>query len=218
MPAATAILGAIAVGAAVLAAAAAWHFTKIMQEMRANPVDALDLGGASLRWHRLDDGVMGGKSKSHVHVASKGLQFAGTINTNGGGFASVRAEAAERAVLLPADARSLRVSLKGDGLQYKLLLSKGGGGPFNAAPSWQVDIPTRRGGGWEQRTFALKDFFPSFGGSKMREPDKYTLVPEEMREVGFMLSLMDAHGEPNPAFGEGVFEFSLDVRSIEVVR
>ena len=37
----------------------------------------------------LNDGVMGGRSESSVAPDPEGLRFRGTINTRGGGFASV---------------------------------------------------------------------------------------------------------------------------------
>ena len=208
------VFAALAGGAALLAGVAAWHFSKVMQGMRANPITALDLG-APLTWHRLDDGVMGGRSKS-VLRKSGGLLFAGSINTNGGGFASARGEAPERAALLPSTCRGLRVKVRGDGRQYKVLLSKGGGSPFSAAPSWQVDMPTRNGI-TEVQQLELRDFVPSFGGSPM-DRTSHSLVPTEMRELGIMLSLKGAHGQANPTFEDGTFQFELSVLQIEVMQ
>lgn len=109
------------------------------------------------KWHRLDDGVMGGQSQTNVQEVQqdndnnvnndnnndKVLRFTGIINTNGGGFASLRAP-------IPAGTLSsntmtgLRLVFRGDGKTYKfLLLSDGsGGGPWAKSPSWQIDIPT----------------------------------------------------------------------------
>ena len=56
--------------------------------------------GSTLHWFRLDDNVMGGRSTTTmvsengfavVEVESSPLRFMGTINTNGGGFCSLRA-------------------------------------------------------------------------------------------------------------------------------
>ena len=41
----------------------------------------------------------------------------------------------------------------------------------------------------------------------------------DMKQIGFMLSLRLADGSPNPVatFGQGIFDFSLDVASIEPI-
>ena len=49
---------------------------------------SLNLLGHTLKWHRLDDGVMGGQSET-LHASSTDtdeLHFTGQINTQGGGF------------------------------------------------------------------------------------------------------------------------------------
>ena len=55
----------------------------------------LSLHNAKLVFHRLDDGVMGGKSITNQEALNTvdtihGLLFSGTINTDGGGFTSIR--------------------------------------------------------------------------------------------------------------------------------
>jgi hypothetical protein len=74
------------------------------------PTPFLTLNGAPLSFFNLDDGVMGGQSQTHIHqLLSKsvqvpsdqissstqcqiGLVFTGQINTNGGGFTSIRSK------------------------------------------------------------------------------------------------------------------------------
>ena len=182
--------------------------------------------GKPLQWHRLDDGVMGGQSET-VHSSSldgrDGIHFSGRINTNGGGFASIRAPFENG---LSPDTEALRIKFRGDGKKYKVLLSDGGSsGPWGGSPSWQADLPTRKLGPNEAaqiETLRLDSFIPSFGGrSALKEEDrmKYTFDGSEMRQVGLMLSLRLSNGSPNPkeTFGEGIFEFSLFVESIETV-
>lgn len=52
----------------------------------------LTLNNAKLVFYRLDDGVMGGSSNTNQDLLNTvdGLLFSGTINTNGGGFVSIR--------------------------------------------------------------------------------------------------------------------------------
>lgn len=186
----------------------------------------LTLNGKPLEWHRLDDGVMGGQSET-VHSSSLdgrgGIHFTGHINTDGGGFASIRAPFENG---LSPNTKALRINFRGDGKTYKVLLSDGGSsGPWGGSPSWQVDLPTRKLSSNEAaqvETLPLDSFIPSFGGrSVLREEasSRYTFDGSEMRQLGLMLSLRLSDGSPNPkeTFGEGIFEFSLFVESIEAI-
>jgi len=121
-----------------------------------------------LQWYRLDDGVMGGQSETLHHCLENGsLHFAGQINTEGGGFCSIRSSPSgnnsssnsnstisnpntnnnERSSLLPPGTTAIRLRIRGDGKTYKLLLSDGtrsSFGPSKRNPSWQCDIPTKK--------------------------------------------------------------------------
>ena len=135
-------------------------------ENERNAIEGLKLIGSSspLHWFRLDDGVMGGQSETnHQYLSSEGvLKFEGTINTNGGGFCSIRGKASSSSsssssssqhevgvvptkTLLPPETSAIRICVQGDGKTYKLLLSDGNKsmfGPGKRSPSWQADIPT----------------------------------------------------------------------------
>jgi len=200
----------------------------------ANAIESLQLQGHTLKWHRLDDGVMGGRSET-IHANTKrtlddgtilqGLDFTGTINTNGGGFTSIRAPLIQTTI-----GNSIRLKLRGDGKTYKLLLSDGNSSFMSGSPSWQVDIPTKPltlqddAAASEEITIPLSSLRPSFGGRPSNRPTianhNYTFRMEDMKELGFMLSLRLSDGSPNPkeTFGEGIFDFSLFVESIEFLR
>jgi hypothetical protein len=192
----------------------------------ANAVPALQWAGASLKWFRLDDGIMGGRSET-VHEAKDGLHFAGEINTSGGGFTSVRAHIDH----IPKEADAIRLVFRGDGKTYKLLLSDGNpstGSPFAKTPSWQADIPTEDrtdSKEWQEMTIPFINLLPAFGGRAEDRPSAeehagYKFHPAEMRQIGLMLSLRLSDGSPNPTetFGQGIFPFSLYVKSIEPVN
>ena len=158
-------------------------------------IQALELLGEGLNWFRLDDGVMGGQSETKHSNDSGGLHFKGTINTDGGGFCSIRARLPQ---CFQPRVTGFKLTFIGDGKTYKLTLSDGNastGGPFSRTPSWQVDLPTQAG------------------------ITKYMLDITDIREIGLMLSLKLSDGRSNPkeTFGEGIFPFSLHVLSIQPV-
>mmetsp|Transcript_14011 Transcript_14011/g.55915 ORF Transcript_14011/g.55915 Transcript_14011/m.55915 type:complete len:222 (+) Transcript_14011:76-741(+) len=178
--------------------------------------------GAMLTWHRLDDGVMGGRSETRASATSaQALRFAGTINTEGGGFASVRAPLPRP---LPRDATALRVRYRGDGRTYKVLLSNGetAGGPFSSNPSWQHDLPTSAGEEEADAELPLRAFRPCIGGAVSARHAGTTLDAPAMRELGLMLSLYRSDGAPNETFARGAdstptFDFDLELRAIDVL-
>lgn len=177
-------------------------------------------------------GVMGGLSQTHQDVLLQSsldkpegpLIFSGTINTNAGGFASIRAHLPQP---LPPSAEAIRVVYRGDGKTYKMLLSDGtGGGPFSKNPSWQVDIPTKNlintEDPPEEKIIPLSTFQPSFGGrgaANRLKIETFRFHATEMHQLGLMLSLKLSDGSANPSetFGTGVFDFKLEVQSIELI-
>lgn len=198
----------------------------------------LNLNGVPLSFYNLDDGVMGGQSQTHLHqllskspqvVADQtssstqcqiGLVFTGEINTNGGGFTSIRSKLENG---IPNSAEGLKIKYKGDGKTYKVLLSDGmGGGPFSSSPSWQCDLPTSAGAENEEMVLSFNNFIPSFGGRSGlsdEERKRYKFKNEEMKQIGIMLSLKLSNGGKNPieTFGSGIFGFRLEVNEIELV-
>jgi hypothetical protein len=191
-----------------------------------NAIPSLKLFDQRLSWYRLDDGVMGGQSET-IHSDHDGqLIFQGTINTNGGGFCSIRTNIAQG--VLPTNTERIRLKFIGDGKTYKFLLSDGSRstfGPNRKSPSWQVDIPTKKARDDEDQQeevmeILISSFQPSwvFGPSK-EEKENATFDISSIREIGLMLSLKLSNGRPNPVetFGQGIFPFSLKVTSIEAI-
>jgi hypothetical protein len=186
-----------------------------------NAIASLQLGGHSLSWYRLDDGVMGGQSETSHSDQDGHLSFQGQINTNGGGFCSIRTKLPEG--LLPTDTKAIRLRIIGDGKTYKLLLSDGSKstfGPSRRSPSWQADIPTRNDGKEQVMDIPIHSLQPSwvFRPSK-EEQSNVNFDVSSVQELGFMLSLKLSDGSANPVvtFGEGIFPFSLKVLSIDVL-
>lgn len=71
----------------------------------------LSLNDAKLVFHRLDDGVMGGRSNTNQEMINtiNGILFTGTIDTNGGGFTSIRSPIDNG---LPADAKGIKLKVR----------------------------------------------------------------------------------------------------------
>ena len=168
-----------------------------------------------LSWYKLDDPVMGGQSETDHTVENNHLHFKGTINTNGGGFASIRSKLPSEVDL--SSATGLRLRIQGDGKTYKIFMTDGSaGGPMSRSPSWQMDVPTA--GEWQDVDIPFDKFLPSFGPRTCSDGSHYKFDAKEMKELGLMLSLKLADGKPNPkeTFGEGIFPFSLKVESIDI--
>lgn len=228
-------------------------------------VPALAISGCHLHWFRLDDGVMGGQSETRHQATNTGtcianadansnsahadgttvgatitpalLLFQGTINTNGGGFCTVKTKIPSSVNLKPSHA--IKIRYRGDGKTYKVVLSSGrqgsssGGGGISKPPipSWQADLPTDQSvadaGSWQEAVIPFSSLLPSYrgGSSYVQQQQKQQQQPTfnldtDCRELGFMLSLKLSNGSPNPkeTYGEGIFDFSLHIKSLELVE
>jgi len=182
-----------------------------ISKSKENAVHAL--GGH--RFYLLNDVVMGGRSLSSLQsLPGDGLLFSGTIDTNGGGFASFRSDPEEKPISIPQGASCMVLRVTGDGKQYKVTLSNGkGGGPFATSPVYAHDLWTKAGQE-QELSFPLSDFKASFGGRLGK--DQTPLVPSDVVQAGVMLSLYDASCEANPTFkeAEATFGFKLEVKSL----
>ncbi|KAL3936219.1 MAG: hypothetical protein SGBAC_008417 [Bacillariaceae sp.] len=170
---------------------------------------------SSLSWFALDDGVMGGKSSTeHGKVNEAGaLEFSGTINTDGGGFCSIRTELPTK---LPPNSTGVRIKYTGDGKTFKFTLSDGS--HRYDTLSWQQDIPTKKeSGDLEVLEVQYSDLIPAMGPRKA--PSGIRFNRDLIKEITFMLSLQLSNGKPNPVstFGKGVFPFALEIHSVEFI-
>jgi NADH dehydrogenase [ubiquinone] 1 alpha subcomplex assembly factor 1 len=185
-------------------------YDRATNERSAIPV--LNFLEQELFWFRLDDGVMGGQSStSHQKREDETLDFCGTINTNGGGFCSIRANFQG----LPENTKAIRIRYTGDGKTYKFLLSDGTRG--FSTPSWQYDIPTDPSKEEQIAEIDLQNFKASMGPRPA--PSNIQFNTSSIKEMGIMLSLRLSDGEPNPVetFGSGMFSFSFKIHSIEPI-
>lgn len=106
---------------------------KYWQDCKADTIRTPGIGCAtwtkrdSIEWFRVNDVIMGGRSKSALSSDRDGrLIFSGEISTIGGGFAAVRTtESCE--IMVPKGANEVRVVVEGDGQMWKVNLGLGHG-------------------------------------------------------------------------------------------
>jgi NADH dehydrogenase [ubiquinone] 1 alpha subcomplex assembly factor 1 len=115
-------------------------------------------------WRIVNDGVMGGLSKSTLLITDAGHgQFAGHVTlANNGGFASVQLD-----TTLPVleEKKFIVLRIKGDGKGYEFRL-KG-----EAFQSESYVHPFTTSGDWENIKLAISDFYPQFRGRKLNSPN-----------------------------------------------
>ena len=118
----------------------------------------------SLDWRPVNDGVMGGRSSGGPAFENGRMIFEGVINTNGGGFSSVRTP------LTPGDlsqASSLTLRVKSDGRTYKVTL-KSDAFLRGRAVSFQGEIPVTTAGEWADVIVQFDDLKGSIFGRPVR--------------------------------------------------
>lgn len=129
-----------------------------------------------LDWMLVNDSVMGGQSDGHFEISAHRLWLHGVLNTNGGGFASVRSRPEPCAA---ESASGIRVRVRGDGRVYQLRLA-------TATPNvaYVVEFESEPGQ-WLDLTIPFADFVPRWRG---RAVDGPPLDPGAIVSFGFMIA------------------------------
>lgn len=132
-----------------------------------------------LGWYVQNDNVMGGRSEGGFDIQPGELIFAGSTNTNGGGFSSIRTRPFK---LDLSQYDGIELHAKGDGRRY----------------TWQLQTTARyRGfdvsywahfetvaGEWDTIRIPFADFFPQVRGTKLDGPE---LDTSEVTELGLYI-------------------------------
>ena len=140
-----------------------------------------DTPEAASLWRAVNDGVMGGRSSGGPEFADGMMVFEGVINTNGGGFSSVRADM-ELGRLSAMEGLGFRV--KSDGRTYKVTLKSDARYRFRPV-SFQAQIPTTPAGEWAEVRVPFKALKPSLFG---RQLQGFEFNPAKAEEIGIIIA------------------------------
>jgi NADH dehydrogenase [ubiquinone] 1 alpha subcomplex assembly factor 1 len=115
-------------------------------------------------WNIVNDGVMGGISKSSLVLTDMGYgQFSGHVSLeNYGGFASVQIN---KKIQIPEEIKFIVLRIKGDRKGYEFRL-KG-----KTSQSESYVHPFKTSGEWQNIKLAIGDFYPQFRGNKLNSPN-----------------------------------------------
>lgn len=131
------------------------------------------------RWRTVLDGVMGGRSSGEFAVAEGRMLFTGVLNTNGGGFSSVRRSG--RDLKLGQDGeQGIRLRVRGDGRTYTLRLRQPTGQRRFRA-SYRARFATEKGSGWQNVFVPYASLVPTWRGRTLDLPP---VKPSQVDELG----------------------------------
>jgi hypothetical protein len=155
--------------------------------------------GGSAHWYAVNDKVMGGRSSGEPLLRSGALVFEGRIDTNGGGFSSIRRRLPQSVL---EGAERIEVELVGDGRAYEMIFQTGEA--FKGAPV-TYRTPLTRG----EHTSPVAAHLPL---TEMRATLRGRPVPAAPFDAGQAaeMGIMLADGQDGP--------FRLEVRRIAVCR
>ena len=132
-------------------------------------------------WFIVNDNVMGGKSSGGPTFADSAMTFEGQINTDGGGFSSVRVDLSS-AVL--NGFTELVVRARTDGRAYKLILEDNLQSRDRRV-SQQGDLSFTDSTDWQTATVAFADLQPKIFG---RAVETEAFRPDLASQLGIMIS------------------------------
>ena len=129
-----------------------------------------------LEWRIINDTVMGGKSNSAFAVDEGRLIFSGYLNTNGGGFTSLRTSPQ---VWDLRQKDRIRLRVRGDGRTYQVRLH-----PSGSRIAYKATFSTKADR-WQTVEFAFEDFRATWRGRELNEPPP---GPSTISGVGLLLA------------------------------
>ena len=129
-------------------------------------------------WRIVNDGVMGGISKSALVLTDAGHgQFSGHVSLeNYGGFASIQLNTR---IKLAEEKKFIVLRVKGDGKAYEFRLK----GEISQAESYVHQFTTT--GAWENIKLPISEFYPQFRGRKLNIPN---FNFDRIEQVSFLIA------------------------------
>ena len=127
-------------------------------------------------WRLVNDNVMGGKSIGRLVVNENHLSFSGFINTDGGGFSSIR-HAVPSLPFIGID--HIKMSIRSDGRPYTLSLAD----EFSVGRgiSHRAGIDTDDSVDFQEVKLQANDLTPMFRGRRVQAPSLNTNTIQELR-------------------------------------
>jgi len=132
-----------------------------------------------LGWYVVNDNVMGGRSQGGFRQEKGWLHFAGSTNTRGGGFSSIRTKQMQ---LDLSEHAGIQLRVKGDGRRYTWRLTTGARFRGRQVGYW-ADFATEDGN-WSTADIPFSSFVPRFRGFELDGP---ALDPSEITGMGLMI-------------------------------
>lgn len=129
-------------------------------------------------WRIVNDGVMGGISKSSLVLTNAGHgQFSGHVSlANNGGFASIQLNTT---IKLAEEKTFIVLRVKGDGKRYEFRLK----GDISQSESYVHQFTTS--GEWENIKLEISEFYPQFRGRKLNIPN---FNFESIEQLSFLIA------------------------------
>lgn len=115
-------------------------------------------------WRVVDDVVMGGRSSGTISLNADGIGvYAGEISLeNNGGFSSLRHQTKKVVV---SDYNKIVVRIKGDGKKYQFRIKSDRDTYYSYIHYFETN------GEWQEIEMQFADFYPSFRGRKLAQPN-----------------------------------------------
>jgi hypothetical protein len=135
--------------------------------------------GAASQWMTVNDNVMGGRSKGGFEVKKGKLIFAGSTNTDGGGFSSIRTRPGKLGL---EGKQGVIIRFKGDGRTYKFDVRMGRNSVAHRADFKTVKNP----GDWQTVKIAFDDLVPTWRGRRLPKLLN-RLDKSKIQSLGFMI-------------------------------
>ena len=131
-----------------------------------------------VRWQRVNDNVMGGRSEGDFEIKNNSMILKGSINLNGGGFTSVRA-LMPTGILEPYN--QVVIKAKSDGRGYQLTFRDNN----RRGISYQAPLNFSSEDRWQTAIINIADLAPTYFGRKV-QADGFN--KNQAREIGLILN------------------------------